>query len=309
MLWALLWGCQEFGIDPVDQPLPPQMVAIEEQFVQEPFPAVDLLFVIDDTTSMAQEQASLADGLSALVAALDAQDLSWQAGVVTMNHEGPEACWLRGTPYVLSSSLADVEELFRIAVQVGTDGQTEEAGLACASTALTLAEPGGANVGFRRSDAPLHVVFVSDSDDSSDAWLGAEPVTAFLDVLTAEATPGESMATASAIVGDVPDGCLSKSGSAQPGFAYAEVVDASGGVFASICDAEVDTLLDSIGTASLSWATLFTLREVPIPDSVRVAVGGERAEDGWSVIEDTVAFDEPPAPAATITVSYLVEGP
>lgn len=309
MFWALLCGCTEFGIDPVDPALPPQMVAIEEEFVQQPLPAVDLLFVIDDTASMAQEQVALAEGLSALVTSLNAQELSWQAGVVTMDHSGEDAGWLLGSPYVLSSSLSDAEALFALAVQVGTDGQAVEAGLAAATTALELAAPGGPNAGFRRDEASLHVVFLSDSDDGSQDWLGDDPVGAFIGTLEDQAVAGESMARASAIVGDVPGGCLTKDGSAQAGFAYASVVEASGGVLASICQADFGDLLDAVGTASLSWTTEFTLREVPIADSVRVSVDGERLDTGWAVQGATVLFDAPPAPAARVVISYLVEGP
>jgi hypothetical protein len=42
----------------------------------------------------------------------------------------------------------------------------------CAILALDEAAEGGANVGFRREDASLHVVFVSDDDDHSDAHYG-----------------------------------------------------------------------------------------------------------------------------------------
>ena len=62
-----LSSCIEFGIDPIDpDEAPNQLVAVTDEFVQTPLPAVDILFVVDDTASMAQEQAALSDDFSAL---------------------------------------------------------------------------------------------------------------------------------------------------------------------------------------------------------------------------------------------------
>ena len=81
---------------------------------------------------------------------------------------------------------------------------------------VQCANPLGVNVGFRRPDAALHVVFISDGDDESGDVLGDHPVDAFLGLLAAEESRTGRAARASAVVGDVPDGCTGDDGAALP---------------------------------------------------------------------------------------------
>lgn len=278
-----------------------------QSFVQGPLPKVDLLLVIDDTASMAQEQAALADHFAALLADLDALDIAWQLGVVTTEMGGPEAGWLRGSPYVLTPATPDRDAAFASMVQVGTAGPGPEAGLAAAATAIDLAGPGGPNAGFRRPDALLHVVFVSDTDDQSADWLGGDPAATFLGLLTDEGRRTGLPARASALVGPLPSGCTSATGSAQPAVAYDQVVEGSGGVVVSICSADFVPVVQSLSEASVVWSTRFALANPPVDGSVEVRVDGDRV-DGWSLDPDgpAILFDAAPSPEARIEVTYLV---
>ncbi|MCA9571474.1 MAG: hypothetical protein KC656_26735, partial [Myxococcales bacterium] len=262
---------------------------------------------IDDTASMAQEQAALASQLVALLGELDAAALAWQLGVVTTDMSGDRAGWLRGSPYVLTPDTPDREAAFADAVAVGTLGGGPEAGLGAAAEALSLAVGGGPNAGFRREDALLHVLFVSDVDDQSDAWLGTEPVSSFLEVLTAESARTGRPARSSGLVGPTPAGCESTSGTARPGARYEEVVAASGGVLVSICEPDFSPVVGALTEASTEWLTAFTLREEPLDDQIRVVVDALPAEDGWHVEGRTLQFDEPPPPGAHIDVTYTIE--
>lgn len=312
MRWAWLLGlpgCIEFGISAIQDTDPPeQLVAVHEEFVQRPLPAVDLLFVVDDTASMAQEQAALAARFAGLVGALDDAGVSWHVGVATTDMGGPLAGWLRGSPYVLTPTTPDAPERFGDLVQVGTEGAAPEAGLAAALLALELAGPGGPNAAFRRPDAVLHVVFVSDADDGSGPWLGADPAGAFLDALADEHARTGAPALASAVVGDAPSGCVSEMGMAQPGSRYLQVVEASGGEATSICAADFSPLLAAIGAVSVAWPQVFPLQAAPYQDSLRVTVDGEDAP-GWELDADALAivFDVPPPPSSRIVASYIVE--
>src|SRR5262249_13883773 len=147
VLVFLLVGCGlDFDLDP-QEPAgpPPQKVAVSESFVQGPLPKVDLLLVIDDTASMAQEQAALAGSFAALLDDLDGLGIGWQLGVVTTDMNGADAGWLRGSPYVLTPGTPDRDAAFAATVQVGTSGSGPEAGLAAAATALDLAVGDGPN--------------------------------------------------------------------------------------------------------------------------------------------------------------------
>ena len=313
MLWpiiaALTAACIESGFDPIDDDSPPPRVVVEDEFTQAPLPAVDILFVVDDTGSMAQEQASLAEHFVSLAGALREAGIGWQAGVVTTDMTRADAGWLQGVPWVITPDLDQVEQRFADAVQVGVDGVAPEAGLAAAIHALDLSEPGGPNAGFRRPDALLHVIFVSDADDESDEWLDGDPVSVFLDAMAAEQERTGQPATASAVVGDIPRGCTSVNGDARPGLRYHLVVDGTGGETASICAADFSDILESLADVAIVYLTRFDLRTEPEPESVRVAVDGVRVDAGWTLETSppAVVFDEAPAPGVRITVTYVVK--
>lgn len=309
-LWLVLLGpgCIDFALDPIDpEGAPPREVAVNESFVQAPLPKADLLLVIDDTASMAQEQLSLASHFAGLLDELDAQQVSWHLGVVSTDMHGPEAGWLRGSPWILTPDVADRDAVFADTVQVGTGGLGPEAGLAAAVLALDLAEPGGPNAGFRRDDALLHVVFVSDADDQSEDWLGDKPDSTFLTRLDEETERTALPAHASGVVGPVPSGCTSTTGTAQPATRYGAVVANSGGIVVSICATDFAPVLATLSEATIIWQTEFPLRSAPVPESTDVKVDGVSA-GGWVLDPDVpaVRFDVPPPPEARIDIRYLV---
>ena len=302
----LCLGCTDFTLRPVDPEDPlPKSVIVRESFVQAPLPKLDLLIVIDDTASMAQEQASLASDFSSLLEALDTLEIGWQLGVVTTDMSGPEAGWLVGSPWILTPDLPLRDEIFSEMIQVGVSGSGPEAGLAAAATALDLCAVGGPNAGFRRDDALLHILFVSDADDQSEEWLGADPPAPFLERLSSEAARTELPAKASALVGPLPAGCSSSSGVALPAARYERVAADSGGVLSPICAADLAPVLASLSDVSVVWQRDFELREIPEPGSLRAELNGEPTEE-FTLIGDILSFDAPPAPESRIDVRYLV---
>jgi hypothetical protein len=286
--------------DPIESGQGPAAVTtVTEEFVQAPLPAVDLLLVVDDTASMEQEQAALAAEFGTLAAELDKIGVRWQVGVVGMS-SAPFG-WLVGAPYLLTpgSGIGPTTP--------GTAGPGPETGFDAALAALSLANPRGPNAGFLRSDAVLHVVFVSDGDDASTS-LGPDPVSAFLAALAGYTQFGLSPVV-SAIIGDVPDGCSSSNGQAQPGVAYAAAVAATGGADASICAADFAPFLAAVADRAVVLDTRFALASAPMPGrAVVVAVDGERSDD-WTLemADPAIVFSVPPPAGATIAVTYLVE--
>lgn len=302
--WALLLGaCQDFGIDPIDpEGPPPVQVSVTETFVQAALPAVDVLFVVDGTPSMLQELQALGAQVPELLDTLDGFGLDWQIGVVGADRSGPHPGWLLGAPYVLTPADSDPEGRFAERLPLGT--ALDEAGLAAGALALELSGPDGANAGFRRADASLAVVFVSDADDRSDPWT-ATPRQTFLDALAATASEGRS-ARAYGLVGDVPGGCASARGSAQPGIRYADVVQATGGRLHSICAIDFGALLEGLAEDSVTLPAVFPLADAPVPTTVRVLVDGQ-PEAAWTLgLEPpAILFDVPPPAGAVIAVSYV----
>ncbi len=302
LLWSMIACGPEFGFDPIESDTSPVVrTTVTDRFVQANPPAVDVLIVVDDTASMAQEQEALAEAFDDLVSALDEVGVDWQIGLTSMDVVREDAGWLLGNPWILSPSVSVGLP------SLGTAGTGPEAGLGAALLALELAGPGGPNEGFRRDSAALHVLFVSDADDASDTVFEGDPVAGFLSALADEGNNGLP-AVAWAVVGDAPLGCSGPDGSAVAGTRYVDVVTQSGGGLSSVCEPDVAPFVAALGASTAVWATEFPLSHVPA-GLVVVIVDDVAVADGWTVAEGVVRFDAPPGPGAEIVVTYVVEVP
>jgi hypothetical protein len=303
----LLWlvaatGCIEFSVSPSGDPSPPRpVVLVEESFVQAPLPSVDVLLVVDYTPSMSQELEVISAEVTALVEALDAASLAWQVGVVESDVTGDRAGELVGQPWVVTPATADREAVLSASLSPTLVRLGGEAGIEAALLALTQARS-GANVGFRRPGAALHVVFLSDGDDRSE--LAGDAVTTFLDALDDEELHWGGPATASAVVGDVPEGCTSVRGVAQPGLRYERVATESGGMVASICSANLARVLSELGEAVVVLPARFPLTHRPTGTAVVTIDGASSGQWSLDLEDPAVVFDVPPNAGAVITVRY-----
>lgn len=163
---------------------------------------VDVLYVIDNSPSMYEEQQTLIANFDAFTADMQAALVdvdSYHIGVVTsdnyvnegflddstdvVNASFPECRVLGGLvveaqqgsckPFAAGDNWiteADVlEAKFGCIANVGEDGDSDERMGTALVNALTLgSQPGGCNGGFVRSDALLIVVLLTDENDSSD---------------------------------------------------------------------------------------------------------------------------------------------
>lgn len=300
ILLASLPACSDYGLSDPDV-AEAESVGVEERFEQVPLPGLDVLLVVDGTGSMAEEQAAFAADAEAFVGALDAMALAWQVGVTSTDPaDGGD---LLGEPWIIAPLTPEPAAALAGALAVGTGHAPPSAGLDAA--ALALVDAAGHNRGFRRDDAALHVIFVSDDDDESGAVLGADPVGGLVARLAAEGERTGHAAAASAVVGDVPGGCAGPRGQARAGPRYAEVAAATGGVVASICGASFAQVAEAVFDVAVEWTTRFALQATPVADSVRVTVDGALATD-WSLEESppAIAFAVPPPAGAVIVVRY-----
>jgi hypothetical protein len=280
----------------------PDPVWTTESLVQGAPPAVDVLFVVDGTGSMAEEQGALGAAASAFVTTLDEQGLDWQIGVASTDPE--DGGVLYGDPWILTpESEAPAPALALALGAVGTGHVPPSAGLDAAT--LTLRDPSGQNHGFRRASAGLHVVFVSDGEDQSGSVLGADPVAAFVAVLEGQAARSGQPARASAVVGDAPHGCDGATGNANAGLRYLEVAERTGGAQVSVCDVDFTSVAATLGELVVAWPTRFALQATPAEGTVTATIEGERTE-AFTVdyAAPAIEFAEPPPPEAEVVVRY-----
>jgi hypothetical protein len=153
---------------------------------------IDILFVIDNSQSMGEEQAKLRNNFRRFIEELLTQDISdFQIGVITtdmdpiFNQEG-RGRLVRAdanTPKIITSLLTTTQiiEFFTKNANVGELGSNFEKPLEAIRAALDpdpqfggLIHDPAANKGFLRDGALLAIIIVSDEDDCSHSGLSED---------------------------------------------------------------------------------------------------------------------------------------
>jgi hypothetical protein len=159
--------------------------------------ALDLLFVIDDSGTMATEQQMLVDAFPQMIAVLEAYEtlngnqLDYRVGVTTTGvttHYYVDGVPGAVTAYGRDGALVepdaadhpwidgpgeDVADQFADAALVGTWGPAYEMPLQALRLAVEESAAGGENDGFLREDALFAAIIITDEDDCSrtdDYW-------------------------------------------------------------------------------------------------------------------------------------------
>ncbi len=298
MFLTLVLACSDYEI---------QSREYYQTFTQETPAELDLLIAMDSSGSMLGMQAEIGGRFTELVGWFEALEIDYQIGVITLDMESSDTSG-RIQGEIITPETADPEAAFAQALNVGTDGSRFERGLDAALEAVSPALLAGDNAGFLRDDAYLGAIFVSDEDDGSlypvDTYIRA-----FQDLK--DDLPRGSVVL-SAIAGDVPDGCADPPivDRAYAGWRYQAIADATDGVFASICDDDIDLVLDQIGQKTSRLRDTFELAEdrYPLSDTLEVWVEEADWTDGWfySVDLHAIVFDADALPGGgeRITVRY-----
>ncbi|MSP54128.1 MAG: choice-of-anchor D domain-containing protein [Myxococcales bacterium] len=268
--------------------------SIKEEFWQGdgPYDKGDILFYVDQSCSMRDDQAILQANFESFAATLDSLELSWQIGVVTRD----KGCFNGG---ILTPDTPSVITAFTEAV-AGRGGDNTEAGLILTDTALKESQPGGCNEGFIREGSKVTLVQVSDEVEQSP-----NPWNSYVTSFQAMAPT----ASVTAIVGDVPNGCGGGGRyAAQPGTGYYEASVATGGAFLSICATDWTSYFATIAHMTASGLlNSFPLSSEPNPATLTVQVDGSTSQD-WTYDEpaNSIVFsdDAIPEPGSHIVVYF-----
>lgn len=137
---------------------------------------IDVLFVVDDSASMKNDQEALAANFKSFIESFKSNQVDFHLGAVTTDmlkttRSGrlfaPFTTATRTDPFLTADPAfaSTLEADFVKMVNVGTNGSPDEQCLAAAKAALSEPLLSGANKGFLRPGADLGIVFVGDEDD------------------------------------------------------------------------------------------------------------------------------------------------
>lgn len=243
---------------------------------------MDIVFVVDNSGSMGEEQANLASNFALVTGRLDAHGggagLDYRIAVTTTartydekvfglplgGEKGDDGAFRGGCgmsrPWIERSDANRATEL-SCAANVGADGSSLEMPLDAMRLAVTDRIADGKNKGFLRDDALLAVVIMTDEDDCSHKSKDVSnecdpsdlrPIGTYLTVLDQLKNGRERWAVA-VIAGD--KSCTSSFGSAGEATRLKDFVQQTGknAVFSSICQGDLvkplESALDTFGEA------------------------------------------------------------
>lgn len=265
---------------------------VEERFEQPEREDVDVLFVIDDSCSMNDEQASLARNFAAFIQQAELREVDFQIGITTTTVLGTGG---RLVGPWLSPSVADLAAAFAFQSTVGIFGSGLEQGLEAIRGAVLRNDRGlTPNAGLFRPGADTFFIVVSDEDDGSPASVygyASELERRFDE-------PGV------VVIGGGRDGCESQNGRGFPAPRYHALVEALDGTELSICG-DWGTTLSVVGDTVFGLANRFVLAR-PVDDAipVEVTVDGRALTGGFGIEGQAVVLDDAPEPGAEIVVRY-----
>jgi|GEM_PF-794980 len=272
-----------------------------EHFEAWPRRRVDVLLVVDDSPTMHDEQAQLTQGSSALLNLLTNAGVEPHLGVTTMDTSRARGA-LQGGLLTTDDPLVG-HELAR-SLRVGTSGSELEAGLEAARLALIP----DTNPAFRRAEAALLIVFISDEDDQSPLTVEAYHQ-AFLGAVQDRGPQGLR------IVAVVPQASAPCPTITSPGVRYQTLTSLTGGLNVNICGFDWGSSLQASLPQQMGRQLSFTLSRTPSPGTVQVFVDNVEVPQGsatgpvWRYESGTVRFEptHAPAPGASVRVRYRTQ--
>ncbi len=267
-------------------------------FVATEASTIDILWIVDNSCSMIEEQAALAAMAGDFIDFLAAEGFDFHVGVVSTDN-----ATLQGATPIVSPATADPAAAFAANVQLGTAGSGYEQPINFGYQAVTppMSVPGGPNDGFLREAAGLALIALTDEDDQS-------PGTAADWATAIEALEADPDAVSFNGIHGLATGCSDNGVAAYAGPRLQEVVAATGGAEVSICDADWMPVLETIPDLVAQPQSTFELTFLPVPSTLEVSVDGVDLEEGWTYDEPANAIvfdaDHVPTPGAQILVYY-----
>ncbi|HOX43446.1 MAG TPA: choice-of-anchor D domain-containing protein [Myxococcota bacterium] len=290
-------------------------------FQQLDHPMVDILWVIDNSGSMSDDQQALAQNFATFINWAINLSTDFQIGVISTEINEPDVpadffniypgilVFYPGFPRILTNTTPNLVQAFARNVNVGTCCSDEqESGLHAAMLALSepLISSLAANGGFMRPDAKLVMIMVSDEPDQSPS-----PVDFYVDFFKAlKGVRNDQLMDVSCIVSAGEDGAR-----------YRFVQESTGGLFRDLEGGDWGATLSDLGLDAFAARTQFPLSRPANPLSLVVSVDNQDGQglvvvpedpdesgDGWvyDPISNSVIFgdDVVPGRGAVIQVEY-----
>jgi hypothetical protein len=315
-LLAFAGACQEYNIGeqppPFIGPNPPELdnPAVQDRIVQIPIPSVDVMWIIDNSGSMLDEQTALKQNFPAFMNYFLGSGLDYHIGVVTTDMDKPAQTGklqpsASGALYITTED-EDPMQMFEEMASVGIRGSSWERGREAAYMGMELLKNSD-NEGFLRDDlgSGVHMTIVSDEPDlSRQEYISKEEFVAWGNALR----PEDELVTFNSICNPPNYGYYS-------GQDYIDLTNGIGGILHDVHQDNWVDVLEQLGVQAAGLRREYFLSHRPVVDTIEVKVvtpDGDTIpfdpnEWEYSASRNSITFDDYlPDPMSEVFIDYTV---
>jgi hypothetical protein len=253
---------------------------------------VDIVMMVDNSSSMLQYQNKLANEIPGMIANLNAQGMDYHIVVVTSDvRNAGNGNRFVGSPKVLTRATPDVANVLKTRIQQGQTGSDLEQGLTSIKTVLSPDYLAGEGAGFLREEALLAILALSNEDDFSSGSVASYKD--FFDQLKPK-FKGTNQAWLLNFIGipNLQSSCNTALGGSfiDPGLRWIELTEYTGGIISPICDGTLASAVENVRKKIVQILTDFHLEREPKVETIVVRVNGaiipQSNVNGWEYIAD-----------------------
>ncbi len=261
---------------------------------------VGILWVVDDSRSMSEDQANLANNFSSFINTFKTNSINFTMGITTTDRENPKVLPVEAE--LTSQKLKENEDAFiknfARRIKVGITGSGNEKGFESAEQ--YLASSSGKLLESQTSH--LTVIYVSDEDDGSSSNARGHIVK--LEGFVEE----KSKLQVHSIVAHKTVLNLDGQPISSKGTKYMDAAKLKSGLVGDIESSDFAKVLKDLGNSISNLVNNFKLKSPPYLPSLEVLVNEKTLPvSEWRYDEQTqsIVFSKAPAESAEIKVKYL----
>ncbi len=249
----------EYPSFPDSNPPVPEEITQTDTIVQVTTPEVDILWTIDNSCSMYDEQTALTENFPSFMGYFSGSGLDFHVGVVSTDTDDPSHSGkLRQAAGVkfIEPDTPNPTQVFTAMAAMGTSGSGTERGLGGTFLALeTLRDT--FNSGYYRDEAAIHTILISDEPDYTQASL---------------ITKDEFVDWYDGLKREADERTFSTIASPQIGGTYFSITAQIGGIQWDINDTSWAAVLDRLGVQASGLKREYFLSQQPVDSSIVVEV-------------------------------------
>ncbi len=242
---------------------------------------LDVLVVIDNSGSMANEHKNMAMRFGTFIDKLDGVD--WQIGIVTTDVskdsikrdgrlvEFKDVGAAATGKYVITSAMGKetAKAWFAATIQMPTDGSGNEQGIAATLRALQRSQQTGDaisafNSPLIRSDSALAVLVVTDADETNPQGTQVQNKPETLINYVKTTFPSKAFSYHSIVVPNMDTVCKAADGNEAYGLSYISISSLTGGITGTVCATDYGAQLSDIGKSTQELIKTVSLNCAPV---------------------------------------------